>query len=113
MGRLRHNLLIGLCLALAMLVAGVMGQSPFPRGTSWLSDRFGGNENDLGGSLVRTEGSGVIDEDLVRTAREVVSHSMRAPMWANPKRFETDVITFDRATFKVSPTLAAGYGRGG
>jgi hypothetical protein len=44
-----------------------------------LNDRFGGNENDLGGSLVRTEGSGVIDEDLVRTAREVASHSTGTP----------------------------------
>jgi len=112
MAQTRNNVIVGLGLALGVAVVAMMGQSPFPRGTSWLSDRFGGNENDLGGSLVRTEGSGVIDEDLVRTAREVVSHSTGTPMWTNPKGFEKDVFTFARAIFKVGPNLAPGYGRG-
>ena len=64
------------------------------------------NENDLGGSLVRTEGSGVIDEDLVKTAREVASHSTGTPNWENPRAFEKDVFTFARAIFKVGPTLS-------
>ena len=89
-----------------------MAQGPFPRGAGWLSDRFGGNENDLGGSLVRTEGSGVIDEDLVQTAREVASHSTGTPNWTNPKGFEKDVFTFARAIFKVGPNAARGYGQG-
>jgi hypothetical protein len=83
-----------------------------PRVPTWLSDRFGGNENDLGGSLVRTEGSGVIDEDLVKTAREVASHSTGTPSWDNPRGFEKDVFTFARAIFKVGPNQAVGYGRG-
>jgi hypothetical protein len=107
-----RNIPLGLGLALGIAVAAVVAQSPFPRGTNWLTDRFGGNENDLGGSLVRTEGSGVIDEDLVRTAREVVSHSTGTPGWTNPKGFEKDVFTFARAIFKVGPNLAPGYGRG-
>src|ERR1051325_12093178 len=49
------------------------------------------NETDLGGSLVRTEGSGVVDEDVVKTAREVASHSTGTPEWTNPKGFEKDV----------------------
>ena len=64
------------------------------------------NENDLGGSLVRTEGSGVIDEDQVKTAREVASHSTGTPNWSNPKAFDKDVFTFARAIFKVGPTLS-------
>ena len=82
--------------------AGVPGNQDFPPG--WAG--VGGNENDLGGSLVRTEGSGVIDEDLVRTAREVISHSTGTPTWENPRGFEKDVFTFARAIFKVGPTTA-------
>jgi hypothetical protein len=62
-----------------------------------------GNEGDTG-SLVRTEGSGWIDEDLVKTAREVVSHSTGTPNWSNPKGWEKDVFTFARAIFKAAPT---------
>src|SRR5215218_8212266 len=71
-----------------------------------------GNESDAGGSLVRTEGSGVIDEDLVKTAREVASHSTGTPNWINPRGFEKDVFTFARAVFKVGPNSARGYGQG-
>lgn len=66
-----------------------------------------GNENDLGGSLVRTEGSGVIDEDAVKTAREVASHSTGTPEWTNPRGFEKDVFTFTRAIFKADATTAS------
>ena len=100
-------------LALGVIAGSVMAQpAQLPRGPGWLSDRFGGNENDLGGSLVRTEGSGVIDEDLVRTAREVASHSTGTPNWSNPRGFEKDVFTFARAIFKVNPNSAYGYGLG-
>jgi len=70
------------------------------------ADRWG-NEGDLGGSLVRTEGSGIIDEDAVRTAREVVSHSTGTPSWENPRGFEKDVFTFTRAIFRAAPTTAS------
>ena len=64
---------VGLWLTLAALAAGaVVAQPQRPRGPGsagvpsnqdfppgWAG--VGGNENDLGGSLVRTEGSGVID----------------------------------------------------
>ena len=81
-------------------------QLPQTRFSGW------GNENDLGGSLVRTEGSGIIDEDLVRTAREIASHSTGTPEWSNPRGFEKDVFTFARAIFKVGPNTAPGYGYG-
>ncbi|MDP3068807.1 MAG: DUF4159 domain-containing protein [Opitutaceae bacterium] len=104
-----HLLFAGLCAALvAQPVRPPRGGSggPPPGWGGW------GNENDLGGSLVRTEGSGVIDEDQVKTAREVASHSTGTPMWENPRGFEKDVFTFARAIFKVGPNLAPGYGRG-
>ncbi len=77
-----------------------------------LSSRgYNGNE-DESSSLVRTEGSGIIDENAVKTAREVISHSTGTPNWTNPRGFEKDVFTFARAIFKVGPNLAPGYGRG-
>src|SRR5262245_56885441 len=91
-----------------LLAAAASAQPQFPvaRCGAWA------NENDLGGSLVRTEGSGVIDEDLVKTAREVVSHSTGTPNWSNPRAFEKDVFTFARAIFKVGPNTDPGYGFG-
>ena len=89
--------------ALACGLAGLaVAQTPTPRDFG-AADRWG-NEGDLGGSLVRTEGSGVIDEDVVRTAREVASHSTGTPTWSNPRGFEKDVFTFARAIFKARPT---------
>lgn len=61
---------------------------------------------DEGSSFVRTEGGGVIDENAVRTAREIVSHSTGTPTWTNPRGFEKDVFTFARAIFRVGPTLS-------
>ena len=112
MSRIGKRLLSIRWLLLGMGAAFAIAQPTSSRVSSWWSDRFGGNENDLGGSLVRTEGSGVIDEDLVRTAREVISHSTGTPNWSNPVGFEKDVFTFARAIFKVGPNTAFGYGRG-
>jgi hypothetical protein len=108
----RNNSLFGTWLALGVAAATVVAQPQGSRVPGWLSDRFGGNENDLGGSLVRTEGGVVINEDLVQTAREVASHSTGTPNWTNPVGFEEDVFTFARAIFKVEPNSAYGYGRG-
>ncbi len=85
---------------LSVVVASAQPRGPAGPPPGW------GNENDLGGSLVRTEGSGVIDQDLVKTAREVVSHSTGTPTWENPRGFEKDVFTFARAIFKVGPTTS-------
>src|SRR5450432_2203265 len=53
-----------------------------------------------GGSMVRMEGGGFIDEDTVRTAREAASHSTGTPVWTNRPGFEKDVFTYARIVFK-------------
>lgn len=70
-----------------------------------------GNESD-DGPYVRTEGGGIVDEDTVRTAREVGSHSTGTPNWTNPRGFEKDVFTFTRIIFKSGISLSRGVGWG-
>lgn len=94
---MRANRTVLLAAAAALLAAGV-GFAQFREPANW------GNEGDMGGSLVRTEGSGIIDEDTVRTAREVASHSTGTPEWSNPPGFEKDVFIFTRAIFKAGLT---------
>ncbi len=109
-GGVRGGAGVGRVLLMALVMGGwcasALGQ---PRPLRWIGT---GNESDAGGSLVRTEGSGVIDEDLVKTAREVASHSTGTPDWSNPVGFEKDVFTFARAIFKVGPNTDPGYGFG-
>jgi hypothetical protein len=71
-----------------------------------------GNETDIGSPIVRLEGGGLLDQDRVRTAREVASHSTGTPSWENPRAFEKDVFTFARAIFNVTPNTAPGHGWG-
>ena len=85
--------------------AAVMAQ-PAPGGRGPVRSPRWGNESDAGSSWVRTEGSGMIDENSVRTAREVDSHSTGTPEWSNPAGFEKDVFTFARGVFKAGPTTA-------
>ena len=74
---------------------------------------FAQPDTDGGGSLVRLEGGGYVDEDTVRTARETVSHSVTLPAWTNPKGFEKDVFIFARLIFwsdPSRPTERGGFG---
>jgi hypothetical protein len=64
-----------------------------------------------GGSIIRLEGGGLVDEDTVRTARETASHSTGTPDWRNERGFERDVFTFTRIIFKSNFRMG-GY-RGG
>jgi len=98
---------------LGAAVASVMlAQTPFLKGGGVRRlDPLGGNEG--GSSLVQLEGGGILDEDNVRTAREVDSHSTGTPSWSNPVGFEKDVFTFARVIFRTGVSLAngSGYGR--
>ncbi len=53
--------------------------------------------------IVYTEGGVPVDENTVRTAREIASHSTDTPMWTNAPGFETDVFTFVRIIRDASP----------
>lgn len=76
----------------------------------------GGREDQWDGEIVRTEGNVYINENTVRTAREVVSHSTGTPEWTNPRGFEKDVFTFARVIFKSAAKPGEGtnfgWGRG-
>ena len=89
-------------LTATLLAAGAVFAQPAPRPRPAPS----GNESDAPSSWVRTEGSGMVDEANVRTAREVDSHSTGTPNWANPPGFEKDVFTFARSVFKAGPTTS-------
>ena len=57
-----------------------------------------------GGTMHYTEGGMPVDENTVKTAREVASHSTGTPNWTNAPGFEKDTFTFvriirDRAAF--------------
>ena len=73
---------------------------------------------DESSSIVRIEGDRLVDEDTVRTAREIASHSTGTPGWTIPAGFEKDVFTFARVVFKsgVAPGVdrrrLAGWGTG-
>jgi hypothetical protein len=76
--------------------------------------RFRGGEGE-GGPFVWTEGSGLVNEDTVRTARETITHSTGTPDWTNAPGFEKDVFTFARVIFKSNQNARprwGGRGRG-
>ena len=62
-----------------------------------------------GGSIVRLEGGGWVDEDTVRTARETASHSTGTPDWSNPSGFKADVFTFARIIFRTTGGRRGGF----
>ncbi len=85
----RKTLLLG---ALALLVAGVCAA----QNRGWGSGGWGRGFRRNGGPVVWTEGNEAVDERVVKTAREIASHSSGTPVWTNPTGFEKDVWTFAR-----------------
>jgi len=63
----------------------------------------GGRDFDTGSHIVRTEGDDVVDEDTVKTAREIASHSTGTPTWTNDPAFARDVFTFVRVLYARAP----------
>jgi hypothetical protein len=108
MGLRRKVFLTGL----AAVLTAVVCVAQFQRGGRFGPPRGGfGNENDSG-PYVWTEGSGMVNEDTLRTARETMSHSTGTPNWTNPPAFGKDVFTFARVIFKSDPSQGSGWGRG-
>jgi len=65
--------------------------------------RRGGRDFDSGSHIVRTEGDDLVDEDTVKTAREIASHSTGTPNWTNDPPFARDVLTFVRVLYARAP----------
>ena len=53
--------------------------------------------------IIYTEGGVPVNEDTVKTAREIASHSTGTPNWTNEVGFEKDVFTFVRIIRDWSP----------
>jgi len=60
------------------------------------------------GPVHYTEGSVMVDENTMTTAREVASHSTDVPVWTNSPGFEKDVFTFCRIVFPYNFEGASG-----
>ena len=61
-----------------------------------------------GGTVHYTEGGVPVDENTVKTAREVASHSTGTPNWTNAPGFEKDAFTFVRIIRDRSPFSSGG-----
>ena len=84
-------------LALVLLLAG-LGYAQFRGG------RYGRG----GGTIHYTEGGVAVDENTVKTAREVASHSTGTPNWTNAPGFAKDTFTFVRIIRDRSPFSSGG-----
>src|SRR5437868_14466540 len=60
------------------------------------------------GHFVRIEGGLVVNEDEIRTAREVGTHSSGTPNWTNAPGFEDEAFTFTRVIFQSDPARRPG-----
>jgi hypothetical protein len=78
------------CLLLVIASATALAQRWGRRGR-------GGDDFD---SPTWTEGSGMVDPNTVRTAREIASHSTGTPTWTNDPAFAHDVFTFVRVVYR-------------
>ena len=97
---------LGILLAagLGASMAGAQPQGP-GRWSAW------GNENDAGGSLVRTEGSGIIDEDVVKTAREPSGLTLSSGTFPPPTEVTTVFSALVTAGIKLSTDLDPSQGK--
>ena len=59
----------------------------------------GGGRGNSTGPIKRLEGGVTVNEDTVRTAREIEGHSVDLPTWAVSPAFKADVFTYARIIF--------------
>jgi hypothetical protein len=69
------------------------------------------NRPGVPGHFVRIEGGLVVNEDEIRTAREVGTHSTGTPNWTNAPGFEDEAFTFTRIIFQSDPAPNSRRGR--
>jgi hypothetical protein len=85
-----------ICLGACLLAGAVAAQRFGGRGGRSPSGSGSRPFIEGGGRIIYTEGGVAVDENAVRTAREIRSHSTDTPMWTNAIGFEKDVFTFAR-----------------
>ncbi|MDB6067511.1 MAG: hypothetical protein JWR26_3719 [Pedosphaera sp.] len=78
-------------------------------GISFAQNWGGWGRRDNSGPIVRTEGGDRVNQDTVRTAREIASHSTGTPNWTNEPGFEKDVFTFTRIIYKYGSGPGISY----
>jgi hypothetical protein len=89
-------------LVLVLLLLGVRSASAQYRSRGEISVPRGS------GHFVRIEGGLIVNEDEIRTAREVGSHSSGTPNWTNAPGFEDEAFTFTRLIFQSDPAPRPG-----
>jgi hypothetical protein len=100
----KRSLKLGLLVLLLIAVAGVSFAQ---------RSRFGGRYPRPDSRIEYTEGGVIVDEDVVKTAREVASHSTGTPEWTNSPAFPRDGFTFCRVIYSQNygPYLSSRAGR--
>lgn len=93
-------LVIGICAA-QNFGGGFGGGRGFGRGFGRGGYRGSGSPD---APLISSEGSGTVNEDTVRTARETAAHSTEIPDWTNSSGFANDVFTFTRILYRWNST---------
>jgi len=88
----------GMILLILVIALGVGLAQRRPGGS-----RGGGRDLGQGSHIVWTEGGDLVDEDTVRTAREIASHCTGTPTWTNDPAFSRDVFTFVRVLYTRAP----------
>src|SRR5437773_6483077 len=88
----------GMILLILVIALGVGLAQRRPGGS-----RGGGRGWGAGSHVIETEGGDLVDEETVRTAREIASHSTGTPTWTNDPAFARDVFTFVRVLYTRAP----------
>ena len=92
---MQKSRIISFSLVFALCAAAALAQR-FGGGGGGRGRGFGGGRYRGGDGISQTEGGVMVDESIVKTAREIASHSSGTPNWTNTPGFDRDVFTFVR-----------------
>src|SRR5947209_7045536 len=69
--------------SVGLIMSSALAQAPFDNSVAPRRGAFWNMNEDDDGPYVRLEGGGFLNEDLVKSAREIASHSTGTPDWRN------------------------------